>query len=804
MFNEKTAKLEKAQFTEAESIAYLIKDKRKRKYAFLNICALFALKNYIEKNNYMHKPITKTNLFRVPAIYEKFEFSDLYIGSVRLDVRVSLNGETFEIPKTQIKNSLAADFYVVLQPTRTPLKCEILGYIKKDDLIFDSQDEHYYHISTSILNPIQALKEESQNLKKPIRNFFEIEHKRVVEEFGIFLDGNLDDVRSQDMIEHLVICEECRGNLVEYSFLEDALISANKYADLRATIELELEKPINKRFGKTEELYEDDITEEYDIVEEFETMDVNSSEPEFISNQNDEVPEILEFETKEEEQTSVPEFIVESENVNEDNNSEEELIETETPSEGLDIDVPLNEQPSEITDEEDFVIKEEDINEPDKYSIVENTENEIPIIEEENINVDIKEENSVENTENEIPIIEEENINVDIKEEDSVENTENEIPITEEENINIDIKEDDFVENTENENPIIEEENISIEIKEEDSIENTEEHVSQNADTEASDTETLSIENPDTEILNTENDSTETYVIDEINPDIFNVVEQPKAFEPYEFIPAQSVSYENNEPAPESSPNENSFWNTDVQNSGDENSLPPVEENVPNFNTGDEFSNQIETMYKEENTQSDKEADVISQEITSNVANNKSPKGALIAIFGVFVLIVVAVGAALFIFKPAGLPGITNNNNEEISENASAETSPDMNQSLANAFSNNGQTLKVTNVSWEKDKSLDLTTELKEYLSALGGTIWDDLDMDIKSVQGYIASSAAKITIKINKNGEVDDIQLSQSCGAEEVDNVIIQTVKNATQSLPPSSYSIKGKNIKFYLLVNF
>ena len=131
MFEENVVKLSKEQFVEAKSVAYLVNDDEKRKLAFVNSCALFAFKNYVEKNRYKFAPVTNINLFRVPAVVELFEISDLYIGNIRIDVRVSLDENHFPIPKTHIKNSLAADFYVVFVPTKNPLKCECIGYVKK-------------------------------------------------------------------------------------------------------------------------------------------------------------------------------------------------------------------------------------------------------------------------------------------------------------------------------------------------------------------------------------------------------------------------------------------------------------------------------------------------------------------------------------------------------------------------------------------------------------------------------------------------------------------------------------------------
>ena len=731
MTNEKNVKLEKSQFVEAESIAYLIKDEKKRKKAFLNTCALFALKNYIEKNNYQNEPVTKTNLFRVPAVYEKFEFSDLYIGNTRLDVRVSLDGKIFEIPKMQIKNSLAADFYVVLQPTKNPLKCDILGYIRKDDLVFDTHNEHYYYISTSVLSPIQALKEEYHSLKKPTRNFYETEHKNAIEDFGTFLDGDLDEVRAQDLIEHLLICEECRGTSVEYSFLEDALISVNRYPDIRSDIEKELEKPVNEGILKKFVIEEkDQQQEEYNIIEDFETVDIGeplsdieaetAAEAEMISELTAEAEQIAQDET---EQTTEPEIIIENGEENSDINNSEEIIEIIENNE---------EQNFEQNNEEDFIIQEEEPAEPDKYSIVEDNDVIPEIIEEENINFEIQEETPIEILDNE-------------SFENSNETNSDEYTINEEnKNSEYDLAQDGLSDNNENV-----------------------EFIQPEYENNQNDT--------DLEIQNSEEDNIQSIDLPENE---------------------NNITYETTW---EDLTNENESFG-EVENNGE-----PSEQTFSdqNPNSDETYANQIDTIYNEDSPQISDNEELMTQEIKANVTQSQKPKGAIIAVIAVFIVIALTAGIFMLVGKP--LNNLSNNTpGEDTKTTVEQSTSTDISQSMTNAFSNNGNTLKVTNVSWEKDKNLELTTELKEYLSALGGAIWDDLDINMQSVQGYLATDAAKLAIKINKKGEVDDIQLTQSCGAEEVDNVILQTVKSASNSMPPSSYSITGKNIKIYLLVNF
>ena len=128
----------------------------------------------------------------------------------------------------------------------------------------------------------------------------------------------------------------------------------------------------------------------------------------------------------------------------------------------------------------------------------------------------------------------------------------------------------------------------------------------------------------------------------------------------------------------------------------------------------------------------------------------------------------------------------------------------DMNKSMTNAFSDTNETLNITKLSWNKNKQATLTPELKEYMLTMGKMISDEIDNNIMSVQGYIATQPAKISILINKEGEIKTVKVSDSCGAEEVDEMLLQCTKTVVEKNQPSMYGIKGENINLTLVVNF
>lgn len=716
MFDDKTIKLKKNQFIEAESIAYLINDIQKRKIAFLNTCALFALKNYFEKNKYPYEPITKTNLFRVPIVFENYEISDLYIGNARIDVRVSINEKDFPIPKTHIKNSIAADFYIVFKPTKNPLKCEILGYVKKDELVFDSQDKDYYYISNSILNPIQNLKNEINTFSKEIKQFYETEHKIAIENFGEFLDSELEYSKAQDLIEHLLECEECRGLFVEYSFLEDVLTAIKHYPDIKLELRnyIESEEYLQKHKEEENEIIIEEPAEE--VVEEPAEEVIEEPAEEIIEEPNEEV--IEEPNEEVEPQSDINEennLSIEDEediNIEEENEINIEEVSNEENIEEIELQQDLNEEGIIIETEENVIIENEE-RDSNLYEIVEDNES--------NENLLTIEDTSIEE--------------------------DNEPIVNEEENIEEIFIEDDLKIVSQDEEKITE---IDSELTQS-IIATDEQAIIKNEDIEEED---------DDEILNNLKSS---------NND----------------IPQTEISFDTN-------------WNELFSNSGKNDEDSKIEETQPTPIN----SNNLSSIYNDETIQNFNSNEKLIKNIERNIEKTKSPVGVTIAIIIATIIITFATIGFLILnntTKVNGNKGAENNEAPFVAEN-----SQDINETITTAFSEAPETLRITNVSWLKNKNIEITPEFKEYLSILGTAIWDELEYSIKEIQGYNVTNELKIIISINEKGKISDVINAQTSGSKEVDNFVLKNVKSILNNVQPSDYNVSGKNIDIILVVNF
>ena len=213
-------------------------------------------------------------------------------------------------------------------------------------------------------------------------------------------------------------------------------------------------------------------------------------------------------------------------------------------------------------------------------------------------------------------------------------------------------------------------------------------------------------------------------------------------------------------------------------------------------------------MYEDSSSEENVEQTIPEELIdtTMEQTSKKEKKSKSVVIVAASIVILAAVCTGGF-FMANYFMGSSNNFSNETSLNNQNQNGPvanDINRAMTNAFSDVNQTLNVTKLSWNINISANQTTELKEYMMTMGKMISDEIDNNIMSVQGYIAEKPMKISILVDKKGEVKNIKVSDSCGTEEVDNMLLKSTKSVIESNPPAKYGVSGENINLTLVVNF
>lgn len=144
---------------------------------------------------------------------------------------------------------------------------------------------------------------------------------------------------------------------------------------------------------------------------------------------------------------------------------------------------------------------------------------------------------------------------------------------------------------------------------------------------------------------------------------------------------------------------------------------------------------------------------------------------------------------------------------------AEQSKSKDMNQAMTNAFSANPGELKVTKTSWAVAPYIVADAGFKAFLQTSGRAIQAEIKKNLVSVRDNTYSENTKVQISINE-GAVKEIVISKSSGSKQIDEIVLQSVKDymANIQLPKLSETtvetIKKTNgnnsFKITLSVNF
>ena len=222
--------IEKQIIEKAKLISCKINDERLRKRAFvLNIAANFVA-DYLSKAGI--KTETKVSLYRVAAFAQNFELADIYVDGKRLDIRVTIDGEIFGVPKAHKKYEATPCAYVVLQMDRNLQNASILGFVATKDLPEVKSSLEYFEYGTSILQPLSELKEFLSQTVLEQKIFSAADHERIKELSIAFIDGQISESEKVYFIKHVISCPVCREIFCDINDFDMVVGDVKNYPEL--------------------------------------------------------------------------------------------------------------------------------------------------------------------------------------------------------------------------------------------------------------------------------------------------------------------------------------------------------------------------------------------------------------------------------------------------------------------------------------------------------------------------------------------------------------------------------------------
>lgn len=141
-------------------------------------------------------------------------------------------------------------------------------------------------------------------------------------------------------------------------------------------------------------------------------------------------------------------------------------------------------------------------------------------------------------------------------------------------------------------------------------------------------------------------------------------------------------------------------------------------------------------------------------------------------------------------------------------------TTSDMNKAVANAFSETPSSMTVRKASWGVGATLAADTEFKAYLQRMGKAVKADLKKSLAAVRGEAPANPVKIQIKMSDTGVLQDVIILKSSGNSQVDEIVLQSVKQTAAACPfpklsentlnANNQATGGNTVKMSLTVTF
>ena len=175
----------------AKNTAARIENAQERKRAYALATGALALAKALQSDGFGVS--FKHSLFKVPSFAGNFELADLYIGKVRIDVRVTFDNENFYIPKTHKKYDAAPDLYVVVKMEKNLSKMSIEGFVFPKETEKCESVEEYLVCPLKKLNSMKGFKKAVESVETEDHECAAGDHQKTAELAVSFLDGEISE-----------------------------------------------------------------------------------------------------------------------------------------------------------------------------------------------------------------------------------------------------------------------------------------------------------------------------------------------------------------------------------------------------------------------------------------------------------------------------------------------------------------------------------------------------------------------------------------------------------------------------------
>lgn len=115
-----------------------------------------------------------------------------------------------------------------------------------------------------------------------------------------------------------------------------------------------------------------------------------------------------------------------------------------------------------------------------------------------------------------------------------------------------------------------------------------------------------------------------------------------------------------------------------------------------------------------------------------------------------------------------------------------------------------GSYLQVNKLVWNVPSNLSNSAKMQNYLRTTGKSLKLALSADLLLANEYAYTNQMKVNLKIGSNGEIQQAVIGSSSGSTQIDNIVLQSVKDTMNAVKPPVDEIKGQNFILALIIYF
>ena len=112
--------------------------------------------------------------------------------------------------------------------------------------------------------------------------------------------------------------------------------------------------------------------------------------------------------------------------------------------------------------------------------------------------------------------------------------------------------------------------------------------------------------------------------------------------------------------------------------------------------------------------------------------------------------------------------------------------------------------MTVNRLVWDVPDTLSYSTKMQNYLRTAGKSIKLSLSADLLLATEYAYTNQVKVGLRISKDGSVQDAVILSGSGSSQIDNIVLQSVKNTLSVVKPPSEEINTPNFNLNLIIYF